>query len=486
MTKRPGRDNHENNNGNTSSGGVASEPPKKYARDPAPAAYKVDLDKARALFGAEYATESDLFSIKTPLSDGRVIKAPTHMMGQTEDAIRFIAYDDAWGVQQQDAARFFAPGEIAISIKHHCLTPEEGEQMKLQCTHIQTVVGINTKRGPGVITINNPQTYEASPFGSEIYPMIFVKPVFPAGVSPQMQRAYVNNIRTWLIIANTFTVFPEDYDGGDPLATRSVGQIRALGDKLLEALAGDKTAINWFESGENNVYCAELAHIALNLGIHYPLNVASLGTGRFKMLSEQIKTKEFLARNENANAALVDLDTSPEDLQPIGDLLGLQITEPNAEDPFGDGLAIEPFTLADILEQFIRKTIPREQMGETVASAQSALLKSAQPQLLKVTAMDQLPESAPQRQAVTALYTELILLVNQSYSDYSAFREAIRPLMAQARILASPKTNGAGAFVPPHCFLVRATDAIQGKSAQGVFNWQYLGHGLHASVLKSI
>lgn len=485
MTKnsRTGSNEHHNENPD---GGNAANPLVDYAREPAEAAYRVDLGKAGVLFGSEFTSETDLFSIRTPLPDGSEIKAPTHMMGQTADTLRLIAYDDAWGVQQQDAARFVAPGEIAIAIKHHSPAPEGGEEMKLQCTHIQIVVGIRTKDGPGVVTINNPQTYEASPFGSETYPMIFVKPVFPLEISPQMQRAYVNNIRTWLIIANTFTFFPANYDGGDPLGTRSAGQVRTLGDKLLEALAGDEAAIRWLESGENNVYCAELAHIALNLGIHYPLNVANLGTRRLRVLADQIRTKKFLARNENANVALVGLETAPDDLQPIGDLLGLQITEPNDEDPFGDGLAIEPFTMADILEQFIRRTIPRDQMGETVAPIQAALLKTAQPQLLQVTGINQLPESDPRRQAVTALYEQLIMAVGKSYRDYAAFREAIRPLLAQARKFASPRTDGAGAFVPPHCFLARASDAVQGKSCQGVFNWQYLGHGLHASVLKAM
>lgn len=484
MTKRPGRggddQGHEGQNGNE----ISTGPRADFQREPPISAYAIDLNIAGQIFGSDFQMDSELFPTKTPLPDGTEITVPTHMVGQ--DAVRYIAYDNAWRAQQKDLARYIYPGEIAISIKHHSPSPEEGEQIKLQCTHIQVAVGVNTEDGPGVITINNPQEYESGLFGDHTYPMIFVKPVFPTGVPAPIQRAYINNIRTWLIIANTFTVFPGNYDGGDPLATRSVAQIRMLGDKLLEALAGDEAAIRWLKSEEHQVYCAELAHVALNLGIHYPLNAANLGSDRSAKLAEQLEAKEFLAGNLNGFASLVDLEMAPEDLQPIGDLLGLAITEPHEEDPFGDGLAIEPFTLADILEQFIQRSIPRKQMGEGVAPVQAGMLRHAMPRLLQVMNIDHLPESDPERQALLGLYEQLILAVEQSYSDYAVFRQSIHPLMIQARKFTSPRANGTGAFVPPHCFLLRATDSIQGNSDQGVFDWQYLGHGMHASILKAI
>ena len=457
----------------------------QYNREPPMSKFDIDLDQANAAWGSHFTSLKEIFSTVTELPDGEVITSATHMLGQDEDSIRLIAYNDDLGVQQSDIGRFIAPGEIAIAIKHHSCSPDpdEKERMKLQCTHIQIAVGVETEDCAGSITINNPQDYQEGLFGDVTYPMIFIKPQFPGQLTAKQQQAYVNNIRTWLVIANTFTEFPGNYNGGDPLATRSVAQIEELGDKLLEALGGEKEAIKWLRDSQHQVYCAELAHVSLNLGIHCPLSEAALGSDRFALLQQQLTTREFLSMNSNRHCQLIPLQAAPDDLKPIAEELGIQTTEPSDQDPFGDGLAIEPFTLADILERFIQETVPREQHGESLAPVQSAILTKALPSLLDITGMSELHATDPKRMAVEALYSELINLVAKEYADYQEFRASLHPLLLKAKTITGPRDDGGGAFVPPHCFLVRATDCIEGRSDHGVLDWQYIGHGLHESVL---
>lgn len=456
-----------------------------FNRPPPASRYQIDLEGAGRVFRTQFGRLSDLFSSKTPLPNGHAIVAPSHMLGQKEADLRLIAYDDNLGPAQKDIARFVAPGEIAIAIKHHSAKPdnEEKERMKLQCTHIGIVVGVKTDDGPGAITINNPQSYQRGLFGTPDYPMIFVKPTFPDGVTNEQKHQYIANIRTWMMIANTFTEFPPDYNGGDPLATRSVGQVKELGDKLLAALAGDEEAKAWLQDPAHHVYCAELAHVVLNLGLHYPLNKASLGEARFAEVKAALNAGEFLRENGNPYAELVDLQMAPATLKPISALLGIETTEPGQK-PFGQGLAMQPFTVADILEKFLQTTIPREQMGEALAPVQGEILRQARAGLFEATGIDQLAPEDPKRAAVEQLYDQLIGVVAQPHGSYGEFRAALAPLLLAARQVANPRGDGKGAFVPPSAFLSRATEAIEGRPTQGLLGWQYVGHGMHPSTLK--
>jgi hypothetical protein len=317
--------------------------------------------------------------------------------------------------------------------------------------------------------------------------MIFVKPEFPEGLSNAETMAYVDNIRTWLTIANTFTDFPGDYNGGDPLGQRSPDQIRKLGDVLIKALTGtpeeQAEAEAWLADSKNEVYCAELAHVALNLGIHYPLNAENLGD-RLEAVKAAISSKDFLSKNKNEYAPLIDLKMAPSDLQPIANRVAdVHESDVAPGKAFGSGMAIQPFTVADIVEQFVMRTVPREKMGEGMAPVQAAMLQKAKPGLLEALKMDQLPETDPKRMAIEQLYGQLVQTVGTSHGSYAEFRGALKPLMMAAQQAVGPRDDGTGAFIPPHAYLVRATDAIEGKPHQGVLGWQYLGHGLHESLL---
>ncbi|MFC1510206.1 hypothetical protein ACFL49_00915 [Candidatus Omnitrophota bacterium] len=446
--------------------------------------YEINLEEANNVYQATFEKLSDIFSSKIKLPNGEIISPPTHMLGQAEADIKLIAYNNDNEMYQEDIVRFIKPNEIAISIKHHSPKPVEKEKIKLQCTHIQIVVGVMFDGKEGVITVNNPQACEEGLFGAVDYPMIFIKPDFPSGLSNEKVIDYVNNIRTWLVLANTFTVFPPEYDGGDPLATRNVEQLKQLGDKLLDALSGDREAIDWLKSPLNMVYCAELAHVALNLGLHYPLNSRFIGGENFELLKEQLISKDFLQDNSNLYIAHVSLCVAPEDLEPITNVI-------NGNDlpslrPFDKNLAVKPFTVANIIQKFVQFSVPRKELGESVSVIQAVILKECQDSVFTQLGINSLSDDDEKKVFVKKLYEEIVSCVEHEYESYDKFKEAMMPLLDKAQKITSPRDNGEGAFIPPHCFLVRATEWINGRADIGLLKWQYVGHGLHESMLTKV
>lgn len=446
--------------------------------------YSINLEQANNLWPHNHTKLSDLFTSKIILPNGKAISTPTHMIGQVEADIKLIAYNDDNEQFQEDVARFVKPNEVAIAIKHHSPNPEVKEKMKLQCTHIQIVVGVMSGGKAGVLTVNNPQGYQAGLFGAADYPMIFIKPVFPSVLSNDKIIDYVNNIRTWLVIANTFTHFPSNYDGGDPLATRNVEQVKQLGNKLLSALLGDQEAVDWLESPLNQVYCAELAHVALNLGLHYPLNSHFVEQEHFELVKQQIIRKDFIKQNENPYIGSVSTCVAPDDLVPIIDVINADSASSSGS--FDKNLAIKPLTVANIIEKYIQFSVPRKELGEEISNIQAAMLKECQSAVFTALGVGQLPHDSENRMLVSKLYEEIISCVEKTYENYNQFEEAISPLLDKTKAIVSPRDNGEGAFIPPHCFLIRATESIKGRTDIGVLKWQYIGHGLHESILKKV
>lgn len=470
-----------------------------YDRPRPPSAFALDADRAARVFQRPAMTVTrpdDLFATAVGVPGGPHIVVPTHY-DPAAGSPRLVAYDDALEWRQSDIARFFAPGEVFICVKHHKpahpdLTSAGKEAIKFDATHIQIGVGVEGPdetggRASGAITINNPQDYKDGLFGSDAYPMIFLKLVFPASIDARTRRQYVDNIRTWLLIANTYTEFPDDYNGGDPLGTRSVSQIEEFGDTLLQALVGTpaerERAIAWLQDPAHLVYCAELAHVAVNLGVHVPLNQARLG-GRFRAVKAALKSKAFLERNRNPHASRVDLGTAAESLKPITDLLGVAPTEAGPDAPFGSGLALVPFTVADMVEHFVRDHIPRRELGEQSAPAQAQLLEMVRPGLMEAMGLDRLPPTDPSRVAVESLFDAITAYVGTPAEDYAAFRRGLEPLLQRARQLTGPRPDGSGAFMPPHAWLLHALG--RADNTGGVLGVEIVGHGLHASLLRPV
>jgi hypothetical protein len=139
-------------------------------------------------------------------------------------------------------------------------------------------------------------------------------------------------------------------------------------------------------------------------------------------------------------------------------------------------------TMSDIVEQFIRTHIPREQVGEALAPVQGAILEKMKPGLLEAMAINTLPTDNPIRKKVDELFAEIVGIVSQPYADYATFRAAIEPSLEKARVMTGPRSpdSGVGLFVPPSLMHVVA----QHKHAGGLLGLKVMGHGLHISVLK--
>ena len=520
----------------------AADPPASGRKTPLN--YEVDLTALNKLFpiretAADDATNKFPYRITKPEEaftlqmqmGAKTYNVDSHLFGSRFTVIPYGDGDnvpDAAGNPHRgdDAvAHYFPPGAIGFAIKHHrpghrvfrmqggpaadpALTelankpltapvshePDLGlakEEIKLQDTHIEIVVGVVRDGQPGVITVNNPQDYQEGGFGDEDapgdYPMIFTKPVLPAYVPEKIRPLFIENIRTMTVGFNTVSRFPPNYDGGDPLIASTPAKIREHVKMMVKAVAGNEEAKEYFHRPENFMYCAELAFVATTAGLLVPLNATSmeqLGVtpeewDQFKAQvalhnrhSEE-QTSYFVRNNRNFRLHLIQLAdlTQLESLKPVAEYA-------SAPEQEAMKLAFKPMTMADIVESFMRLDFPRKEMGEELAPYQARALVVMKPGLLQMMALEPL---SPQALAVSSLYDQLVATVEKKYSNYEAFRAALAPLMQKARGMAGPIGSGQGWFTPPslfHCVL-------KGMHTEGgLLTLEYVGHGLHYSIVK--
>jgi hypothetical protein len=462
-------------------------------------AYEISFPEYNGIFRGSFANAEEAFRVLVKVGD-KTIPAPTHLFGEE---VNVIPYSNADNVRTADGrvlergdsviARVFKPGQIGIALKHHRSAfpvldindadpTQMKEHFKLQDAHVGIVVGVEREGRPGAITINNPQKYEDGLWGDEVYAMVFLRAVYPSYLDAAKQKAFEDNVRTMLVGFNAVTDFPGNYNGGDPLGARDPERVREYVKMMVLALNGDEAARAWFRDPDNQVYCSELAFLAYTAGLHVPLNEATMiplvGRAEWEKFNGYIEEHDrggdtpFTALNENARVGLIrDLTTAPPDLRPAPSY------GPAGEE---NKLALQPLTMSDILEEFIRTHLPRELIGEALAPAQGAVLAAMKPGLIDQMGMTDLPASDPRRAAVDALYDKVVAAVSQSYGGYDEFRAALEPLLAQARAATGPRgDSGVGLFVPPSLFHV----AAQGKRT-GLLSFQYEGHGVHASAVK--
>jgi hypothetical protein len=462
--------------------------------------YEIAFDKFNAQFRGNASTPAEAFSVKVKVGNQEIV-APTHLFG---DTVNIIPYSNDDNVEAADGTKFargdqaiaqvYKPGEVGIAVKHHrsanpTLELTGGspsaikEHLKLQDTHIEVVVGVKEGSSNRAITLNNPQTYENGYFGTPDYPMVFLKPVYPSYLSAAQKKAFEANVRTMLLGFNAVTNFPGDYNGGDPLGARNPEKVREYVKQMVLAITGDAAAQAWFKAPENKVYCAELAFLAYSAGLIVPLNDATMVPlvgqgpwGKFKeVLEKQAKGERnpLVDMNDNTRVALVrEVSVAPADLKPAESYSGATTLSK---------LALTPMTMSDIIEQFLRTHVPREKLGEELAPAQAALLQAMKPAVLEQMGMDSLPASDPKRVAVEQLFDQIVKVTGTKYANYTKAREALAPLLDQARKITGPRGDtGTGLFVPPSLFHV----AAQGKQA-GLISFNYAGHGVHVHHVKT-
>ncbi len=468
---------------------------------------KVNLVKLNELWteeGDEPVTRvEDAFRVKVTFGDHPFV-ADTHLFGP----LRIIPYSDGDEVTDasgRDVGRgdavlstHFPPGEIGISVEHHRPShrvlsfSEESdsdslkEHFKLQDSHVGLLVGVQRDGAPGVVSLNNPQEFESGGLGEAFQPRIYLRPVYPWYLNAERQKQFRDNIRTMALGFNAVSNFPEDYNGGDPLAARNPAEVRKHVSQMIKAIGGDKAARQWFQEPENCLYCSEFAHLSFSAGLIVPLNEETVtglvGAKWWRKFEAQVhahnsgRRSAFTELNENPNDALIPLSLAPAGLKPAASYAPLGNKESSL-------LAFQPMTMADIIEHFMALHLPRASLGEGLAATQAAVFAQLRPGLLEIMAMNELPKSDPQRQAVENLFDRLAALVAQEYPNYASFRAALQPLMDEARTMSGPRgDSGTGLFVPPHLMHLVAL----GRHKGGLLGLEYAGHGLHWSILDQV
>jgi hypothetical protein len=94
-----------------------------------------------------------------------------------------------------------------------------------------------------------------------------------------------------------------------------------------------------------------------------------------------------------------------------------------------------------------------------------------------------LAENHPIRIEIEKIFQQVLAVVGKQHQNYEEYSEALRPYLLKIHQHIEKIEGAINAFIPPHCYLVRATNFIEGKPGQGLLGWQYLGHGLHESML---
>lgn len=502
--------------------------------------YTVDLEAANAIWasgGPKAETLADLYTVAVKLPNGMATKAPTHLFG---GPVVPVPYHDDDGPHVVDAkgqvifqgdrelARFFGPDDIGYAIKHH--RPESRildfgqlaagasadalkEDLKLQDTHIELVVGVMRPVGDsgdlkaGVITLNNPQGYQDGRFGDEVYSMVFVKPAYPDYLPAALQASFRDNIRTMMLGFNAVSKFPGDYNGGDPLAASTPDKVRFHTAQMVKAITGDSEARAWFRDPANMIYCAELAHVATSAGVLVPLNKAGLVDSglvddatyaAFAQLVDAHNNGEatpFTDLNSNQYAQYVWATMADEDLKALP-AYGADAGET-------EKLGFRPLTIVEIVEGFLKTHLPRQEPalgGEALAPVQAAVLVAMKPALYETMGIDttlhdsivtgieanlsRLTEDltdpeldgetrarleaeqaqlqidlekakavqqalAAKQAGMDAFFDQLVGVIGTSYSSYDEFRATVAPLLAQARTLASPRGEDGNGFFVP-------------------------------------
>jgi hypothetical protein len=445
----------------------------------------------------------DAFRVVIDLGDKPLV-VDTHLFGP----LRVIPYadgDDTTDSQGLPVGRgdavlstYFPPGEIGVSVEHHrprnrylSFGQETGsdaikEHFKLQDSHAGLLVGVQRDGSPGVVSLNNPQSFEDGGLGGESEPRIYLRPVYPWYLGRERQAEFRDNIRTMAMGFNAVSDFPEDYNGGDPLAARTPDEVREHVRRMVLAIAGDSESREWFLHPDHRLYCSEFAHLSFSAGLIVPLNEKTIsglaGPRWWKKFSREVEAHNagepsaFTELNQNPNARLIRLALAPASLKPAAEYAVLADRERSL-------LAFRPMTMADIIDHFMSLHFPRATMGEGLASTQTAVFQQLRPGLLEMMAMADLPDSDPQRRAVDELFDRLTAVVSQEHSGYAAFRAALQPLLDEARTMSGPRDgSGTGLFVPPHLLHLVA----QGRHPGGLLGLEYVGHGLHWSVLDRV
>lgn len=477
--------------------------------------WQADLQKLNQAFPDEQApirTIEDAYSVVMKLGEQK-IKSPTHLFGQPAQVIPYgdsepVTTAGGTEISRRDRviSQIYRPGEVGIAVKHHrpehryfaqsSSTSRMKEQFKLQDTHAMFPIGVIRGGDQGVITMNNPQTYQNGLFGSPSYQMIFMKPQYPEYLPAERVTQVKENIRNWLAVFATVTEFPGSYNGNDPLAAANRDQLVPYVTRAIEAIAGNQDAAQWFEKEENLIYCAELGYVAFSAGAHFPMTEEFMsqlvGNDTWSKFQDEVrKHNEAVDALQNGDSSAFDENPSRfEEMNDNDKLRYVELAEqiPGSLEPVWEyapeerksaekkKMAFKPMTAADLVDQFLRTYIPRREMGERVAPLQGAFLQQMKPGLFEMLGFGELPEDDPRKVKMTKLFNNIVEVVKQPHGSYREFRAALKPVLDQARKVASSRPNSDISFYsPPSLYHSAAKKTHTG----GLFGVKYYGHGVH-------
>ncbi len=433
------------------------------------------VKRAEYVFDKTFNSLKDLWQLQTEFPDGSIIKSDFHLFGKEEDQVNLISYDNEDGIYNNDLIKEMKNRRVAISIKHHVPKPltDNIERMKLQATHMQLVI----RSENNVFTLNNPQSYEDGLFGNENYPMTFMKLKYPKSLNEEQISQYEDNIVTWAAICNTYTKFPQDYNGGDELSIMNKDSLYTYGNQLLKALVGDGDALRWLTKPENHLYCAEYGVMALSLGINFPLNESYVSSALLDSVKKEIKKRNFLIHNANPNIDCLNLITPSNELKSFYDLGYV------SKDSFFDGaLAIKPFLISDMIMAFIKYSVPRGEQGEDLGKYQVMLLEQSKNYISKFLPQEALDSNVSN---IPILLDEIKKVLADIHSSYDEFNSFLSPYLEKLNDEVKKYSSSSNVFMPPHAYLVRLHEELEAPR-EDILKLDYLGHGLHSSIVKGV
>ncbi|MGV6809715.1 MAG: hypothetical protein ACWA5U_07555 [bacterium] len=478
-----------------------------YNRALAKSAYRFNGNQAKQVFNdVSINDELDVVSKLSKIGN-EWVRVLTQI--ETPAQLRPIAFNNDHESHQTDVSRYILPGEWYIGMSHHnpqhrqitraaVQDPETGiEMLKLNISHIRNYIGIQHDDGTkGIVSIDSPRSYAIERNGGTMnprdYPSVLWRVVFDKSITLAEQRAYINNIRTWCMLFNKITKFPKGYNGEDNLMTNHYNKVIQFGEHVLYALMGDQVALSHLHHQSQQVYCSESGvHLALNLGLNIPLNEPTIsqyyGAKAWNMLTKIIAQSDRFWKNGaypdyygygldgytqySQQNRLVTMELAPHWLQPLKKRL------PHKK-PKKGGLVFSPWTVADMIEYFVQKAVPRhtEESWE-IANAQAELLTWTKPALFASMGFT---ENNPPPAELMMLFDRLIAKVRQVYDSYDALRQAILPELRQAQYIVAPRAAGEGAFVPPHIVFSINNEAHQ------LIGLEMVGQLMHEDALEKI
>ena len=464
--------------------------------------WQIDLAAARDLWGNDPPIEKieDLLLVEVEL-DGRTIEVGTHLFGEQ---LRIVPYHDddsvldAAGNRVARGDRFlaesFPPGSVGIAVRHQRSRHRDldadapsaviVQEIGLRNTHVEILVGVERFGQPGVVTLNSPQGYELGRFGDANYPMIFYDIEFDVQ-SPEHQKLLMDNLRAWTLIYDGLLSFPLRYRGNDPLSAHSPARVEQHAVMAVRAIAGDGEARSWFRNKENLLYCSELATLAINSAVLFPLEaeafVSRVGQDVWQSFLVEVEkhsrgeTNRFTSSNVNdlAKTVALDLPIDREQAQALWPWHYKSVTSAPAR------LAIEPMNLIDVVEHTMLTLFPTTERDEPAAKARAGFLKRMRESVRRTL---DVPQRGPKADRYDDLYDQIVKLERTSYGSErnGIHRQRLDSLLEQAReFLCELKGQDGCLFAPPAMFLWIAN---QEWESRGV-DLNYAGHGFHLSLV---